>query len=210
MSLFQKKTVEHSLNFTLNSAKTIAIVGLGNIGKDYEGTRHNIGFMCIDALHDAQSEFTPWQIKTTLFCNLSSGNFGDTKVILVKPTTFMNESGKSVRAVLDYYKQTIRNLFVVHDDLDIVFGQIRTRLGGGNAGHNGIKSVTAYSSSDYGRIRIGILGEKPDKMDSADYVLAKFNKVEQEALPLLKREAQSVLIELIYRGALYPETRQFT
>lgn len=209
MSLFQKKTVEHSLNYTLSTANTLVIAGLGNIGKEYEATRHNIGFACIDALHDAHSEFTPWQDKKTLFCNLSTGNFGDTKVILVKPTTFMNESGKSIKAILDFYKLPLSCLVVVHDELDINFGQIRTRVGGSSAGHNGIKSITSQTSAEFGRVRVGIMGEKPEQMDSADYVLAKFSSEEQKNLNLLKREVQSILIEYIYRGELYPDTRNF-
>lgn len=209
MSLFQKKTVEHSQNFTLGSAKSLVIVGLGNIGKEYDLTRHNIGFACVDALHDSQSEFTPWQDKKALFCTLSTGTFGDTKVILIKPTTFMNESGKSIRAVLDFYKLPVGAVTVVHDELDVNFGQIRTRVGGSSAGHNGIKSVTSHIGDVYGRVRVGVMGEKPEQMDTADYVLAKFSSEEQKDLPLLKREVQSVLIELIYRGELYPDTRSF-
>ncbi len=210
MSLFQKKTVEHSQNFTLGSAKTLVIVGLGNIGKEYGLTRHNIGFECVDALHDAQGEFEPWQDKKSLHCSLSAGTFGDTKVILVKPSTYMNESGQSLRAVLDFYKIPVTNATVVHDELDIPFGQIRTRVGGSSAGHNGIKSLTSHVSEDYGRVRIGIASDaKPQQMDSADYVLAKFSSEEQKELPLLKREVQSILIELIYRGELYPDTRNF-
>jgi PTH1 family peptidyl-tRNA hydrolase len=209
MSLFQKKTVEHSQNFTLGNAKTLVIVGLGNPGKEYDKTRHNIGFDCLDALRDSQTEFTPWQVKKNLFCIESTGSFGDTKVILIKPTTFMNESGKSVRAILDYYKLPVSSLTAVHDELDIVFGQIRTRVGGSSAGHNGIKSITNQISAEYGRVRIGILGIKPTQMDTADYVLAKFSSEELINLSLLKREVQSILIELIYRRELYPDTRNF-
>lgn len=209
MSLFQKKTVEHSHNFTLGSAKTLVIVGLGNIGKEYDLTRHNIGFECVDALHDAQSEFEPWQDKKALHCSLSAGTFGDTKVILIKPSTYMNESGQSIRAVLDFYKLPLSSVVVVHDELDIPFGQIRTRVGGSSAGHNGIKSVTSHISDAYGRVRIGVMGDKTQQMDTSDYVLARFSSEEQKNLPLLKREVQSILIEFIYRGELYPDTRSF-
>ena len=209
MSLFQKKTVELSQNFTLGSAKTIVITGLGNIGKDYDLPRHNIGFDCVDALHDGQSEFDTWKEKKDLYAAISTGSFGDTKVILVKPNTFMNESGKAVRAVLDFYKLPVSAVTVVHDELDVIFGQIRTRVGGSSAGHNGIKSVTTHIGDNYGRVRIGIMGSRPEQMDTADYVLAKFSAEEQKNLPLLKREVQSILIELIYRGELYPDTRSF-
>jgi PTH1 family peptidyl-tRNA hydrolase len=111
--------------------------------------------------------------------------------------------------VLDYYKLTLKNVVVVHDELDVTFGQIRTRVGGGSAGNNGIKSVTQHVSENYGRIRIGIGPKTPEQMDSADFVLGKFSKEEQKNLPLLKREVQSILIEFIYRGELYPDTRSF-
>ncbi len=209
MSLFQKKTVEHSLNYSLAGKKTLVIAGLGNIGTEYVNTRHNIGFACLDALQSSQSEFEPWQTKKALHCELSAGTLGETKVILVKPTTFMNNSGQAINAVLSFYKIEPGQLIVVHDELDLSFGQIRTRLGGGSAGHNGIKSISQSIGDDYGRARIGILGEKPEQMDSADYVLAKFTKPEQASLPLLIREVQSLLIEAIYQGKITPETRNF-
>lgn len=209
MGLFQKKTVEHSLNFSLDGKKTLLIVGLGNIGKEYTNTRHNIGFMCLDAFKDTQSEFEPWQDKKGLHGTLSSGIFGTTKVILAKPSTLMNNSGQSVQAIIDYYKIPLPSVVVVHDELDITFGQIRTRLGGSSAGHNGIKSVTSLIGDAYGRIRIGIEGNKPSEMPVADYVLAKFSSDEQKNLSLLEREVSSILIEFIYRGELFPETRDF-
>ena len=209
MSLFQKKTVEHSLNFTLNKPNNLLIVGLGNDGKEYENTRHNIGFDCLDELRSGQSEFLPWQTKKDLNCYLSSANFSDTKVILVKPTTLMNNSGECVKKVLDYFKLPLKSLVVVHDDLDISFGQIKCKIGGSSAGHNGIKSISGLAGEDYGRIRVGINNNRPLQMDLADYVLAKFNSQEQTKLPLLKREVQSILTEFIYRQELMPETRSF-
>jgi PTH1 family peptidyl-tRNA hydrolase len=209
MGLFVKKTVEHNATYDIGAAHTLIIVGLGNVGKEYDLTRHNVGFDCLDALKEAQAEFGPWQDKKALKCILTSGTFGKTKVILIKPTTFMNSSGEAVRAVLDYYKLTLKNLVVVHDELDVNFGQIRTRIGGSSAGNNGIKSVTQHVSDNYGRIRIGIGPKTPEQMDSADFVLGKFSQEEQKNLPLLKREVQSILIEFIYRGELYPDTRSF-
>ncbi len=209
MGLFQKKVIEHNLNFSLKNKKTILVAGLGNIGKDYSATRHNIGFDCLDAFKETQSEFEPWQEKKSLFCNLSSGTFGTTKVLLIKPTTFMNESGKSVQAVMAYYKIPTSNVVVVHDDLDIAFGQIKTKTGGGSAGHNGIKSITSHIGEAYGRVRVGIMGKKPEQIDTSDYVLAKFSILEQKDISKLTREVSSILIELIYRGELYPETRNF-
>ena len=207
MGLFVSKTVSRS-NFDINAGNTLVIVGLGNIGKEYTGTRHNIGFECVDSLQKAQSEFSNWQVKNPLRCELSQGTFGQTKVILIKPTTLMNNSGKAVKAVCDYYKLPSNKITIVHDELDIPFGQIRTRFDGGSAGNNGIKSVIEHLGNEFGRIRIGISGEK-GHLDSSSYVLARFNPAESKELTKLKREVQSILIELIYRGELYPETRSF-
>jgi PTH1 family peptidyl-tRNA hydrolase len=186
MGLFVKKTVEHNATYDIGAAHTLIIVGLGNVGKEYDLTRHNVGFDCLDALKEAQAEFGPWQDKKALKCILTSGTFGKTKVILIKPTTFMNSSGEAVRAVLDYYKLTLKNLVVVHDELDVNFGQIRTRIGGSSAGNNGIKSVTQHVSDNYGRIRIGIGPKTPEQMDSADFVLGKFSQEEQKKPPATK------------------------
>ena len=208
MGLFVRKENEESINYTISASNTLVIAGLGNPGKEYENTRHNVGFACIDALKEAQREFSEWQEKKTLHCNISSGNFGQTKVILVKPTTFMNESGRAIQGALNFYKLSTKQLTVVHDELDIPFGQIRTRQGGGHAGHNGIRSVIQYIGDDFGRVRIGIDNpDKPGQQDSADYVLGKFTKKEQAEIPKLTREVQSILIELIYRGELYADTR---
>lgn len=211
MSLFQKKTVEHSLNFSLNKPLNLIIVGLGNLGDQYELTRHNIGFDCLNELQLSQSEFTPWQNKKDLSCYMSSATFANTKVLLIKPTTLMNNSGRSVMDVLNYYKLHLKNLVVVHDDKDINFGQIKSKVGGGSAGHNGIKSISDLIGEDYSRIRVGINNEAYgiNQYDTASFVLSKFTKTEQSKLSLLKREVQNMLIEFIYRGNLVTETRNF-
>lgn len=209
MGLFVKKEAEHNANFDIGATNTLLIVGLGNVGKKYDGTRHNIGFACLDTFKANQSEFTPWQDKKALHCSLSSGTFGQTKIYMIKPTTFMNDSGTAVRAVMDYYKIPLNKVAVVHDELDVAFGQIRTRVGGSSAGNNGVKSIIATVGDNFGRVRIGIDGQRPEQMDSADYVLGNFSKEEQKELPRLKREVQSLLTEFIYRGELYPDTRSF-
>ncbi len=209
MGLFVNKNIEHSASYTAATDKTIVIVGLGNVGKQYDKTRHNVGFACVDALQSAQSEFSAWQEKKALQGSLAAGTFGATKVLLLKPSTYMNESGRSVRAVLDYFKVPITHCVVVHDELDLPFGQIRTRIGGGTAGHNGIKSLVNHVGDNFGRVRIGIENGKPHGEDTSDFVLSKFSGEEQKHLPLLMREVQSILVEVIYRGELYPDTRNF-
>lgn len=209
MGLYISKNINLNSNFSLKGSSTLLIVGLGNVGKEYSQTRHNIGFDCVNQLQTSQSEFSPWSTKKNLFCNFSSGIFNDTKVILIKPTTFMNNSGQSVASVLEYFKTSLKSMVVVHDDLDIDFGQIRCKIGGSSAGHNGIKSISAQIGDAYGRVRVGINNNQPPQQDTANFVLDKFTKSEQASLPLLIREAQSILIEFIYRGNLAPETRNF-
>lgn len=211
MALFQKNpfttTKEKSL-YTLGLNKSILIVGLGNVGKSYEQTRHNIGFACADAFAASQ-DFPDWIQKKDLKCLLTSKTLGATQVILVKPTTMMNLSGEAVQAVMRFYRVEPHSTLVVHDEYDVPFGTIRTRLGGSHAGHNGIKSLIQHIGEDFGRVRIGIQAENPDKMDMSDYVLAKFSKEEQAQLPNLHREVVSVLTEYAYSGSLNHETRNF-
>lgn len=195
--------------YTVGLNKTILLVGLGNIGKEYVGTRHNIGFECLEAFVDKTPEMEPWIAKKDLKCLMSTGRLGDARVIAIKPTTFMNLSGEAVQAVLSFYKIAPDHLVVIHDELDIDFGDIRTRMGGGSAGHNGIKSVTQHIGEDYGRIRIGIGPKKPARMDSADFVLQAFSPDEQTQIPNLIREVNSFLSEYLYGTAFPQETRSF-
>jgi PTH1 family peptidyl-tRNA hydrolase len=212
MALFTKKTAETSSNipmYTVGSQTTLLIVGLGNPGKEYNGTRHNVGFDCIDAFVEAHEEFSSWIGHKDQQYVQTSAIFGGTRVIVIKPTTFMNLSGEAVRAVQHFYKIPIINTVVVYDELDIDFGQIRIRSGGESAGHNGIKSIIAQTDDSFGRIRIGINSPTRTKNDEKDFVLKKFSADEQKQLPSLKREIDSLLIEYIYRGNLLPETRSF-
>lgn len=211
MALFQRRPqTSNPVNYvTVGLNKTLLIVGLGNPGSDYDGTRHNIGFACLDAFVDSQAEMQPWMHKKDLKCLISTGQLGDTRILAVKPTTFMNLSGEAVQAVGNFYKVQVERLVVVHDELDVDFGQIRMRIGGSAAGHNGIKSVSQHMGDGYGRIRIGIGPKTPEQMDSADFVLQKFNKDEQAQLPALVREVNAVLSELIYGAELQAETRSF-
>ena len=208
MALFQKRpdVASHLPIYTLGLNKTLLIVGLGNIGKQYDGTRHNIGFAAVDALASNQS-FEPWVNKKDLKCHITTQTIGDARVMLVKPTTLMNLSGEAVQAVAHFYKIPHNLITVVHDEMDIPFGQIRTRMGGGSAGHNGIKSVSQHISEDYGRIRIGIQAETP--MAAADFVLSSFSEQEQSHMPELLKETTAILTEYIYGSQLPNETRNF-
>jgi PTH1 family peptidyl-tRNA hydrolase len=160
------------------------IVGLGNPGPNYEKTRHNIGFMVVDELiarHNA--------------IKLSSSSFEGELYkfknhFLLKPLTFMNLSGNAVVKVKNFYK--VNEVVVIHDDLDLPFGAIRFKLGGGNGGHNGLKSIDANISREYIRVRVGIAKPK-NKGEVASYVLSPFAPAEQELLaPLVNRVADAV------------------
>lgn len=207
MALFVRKpqTASPPL-YTLGLTRNVVLVGLGNPGKEYDGTRHNIGFEVLDYFVSNQ-EFEPWMAKKDLKCLITSKTLGSTRVIAIKPTTFMNLSGEAVRAVCDFYKVGAGQTVVVHDEKDIPFGQIRTRMGGSSAGHNGIKSVSQHMGEEYGRIRIGVGAETP--MDAADFVLAKFSNDEQAQMQPLLKEATAIITEYIYGEKLNAETRSF-
>lgn len=211
MGLFQRRPqVSDPVNYvTVGMNKTVLVVGLGNPGKEYDGTRHNIGFECVDEFVDKSPDMEGWVAKKDLKCLMSTGRLGETRVIAIKPTTFMNLSGESVRAVSDFYKIHPNQTVVVHDELDIPFGQIRTRTGGSSAGHNGIKSIIQHIGEDFGRIRVGIGPKTPEQIDSADFVLGKFSKDQQAEIPALKREANAILTEYIFAAELPAETRSF-
>lgn len=210
MALFQRRPeLGSSLRFTtIGSNKQLLIVGLGNIGDEYSGTRHNIGFQAIDA-YARKNDFDPWVKKTDLKCLMTTKNIGETRVLLIKPTTYMNLSGEAVQAVVRFYKLSLDQIIVAHDELDINFGQIRTRRGGGSAGHNGIKSVTQHCGEAYGRVRIGIGPKTPEQIDSADFVLQKFNASEQDSLRPLLQETNAILSEYAHGAPITPETRPF-
>lgn len=208
MALFQKRpdVASHLPVYSLGLTKTLLIVGLGNPGEQYDGTRHNIGFAAVDELANKQS-FEPWMVKKDLKCLLTSQTIGDSRVILIKPTTFMNLSGEAVQAVSHFYKIPPAQILAVHDELDIPFGQIRTRVGGSSAGHNGIKSISQHMGDAYGRVRIGVQAETP--MEASDFVLATFTKDEQSHMTELLKESTAILTEYIHGGQLLAETRSF-
>jgi PTH1 family peptidyl-tRNA hydrolase len=212
MGLFQERpsTGDNAPLYTTGMNKTVLIVGLGNIGKEYNNTRHNIGFEIID-FFAAKHGFDPWVSKKDQFCVTTSKTIGSTRVILCKPTTYMNESGRALQAVQRFYKIANSSTLVVYDELDIHFGQLRTRIGGGSAGHNGVKSLIAHCGDDFGRLRIGIGPNSSAHIDSADFVLAAFGKKDTAMIPLLLIEANSILSEYAHNaGQLQEETRSFT
>jgi PTH1 family peptidyl-tRNA hydrolase len=210
MAFFQKKPqLGTSIPYyTIGQNKTVLIVGLGNPGKEYVDTRHNIGFKAVDRFV-GDHDFPAWIEKKDLKCLITTHQMGESKVICIKPTTFMNNSGQAVQAVVHFYKVDPAMVVVVHDELDIAFGQIRTRMGGSPAGHNGIKSVSQHIGEEYGRVRIGIGPKVHEQQDSTDFVLARFSAEQEAQLKNLTREASAILSEFVYGGELAVETRSF-
>ena len=155
------------------------IVGLGNPGKKYENTRHNIGFAAIDYIAEKEGiNINTGKHKALV----GSGYIDGVKVLLVKPQTFMNLSGESLRPIMDFYKLEPEDFLVIFDDIDLDVGRIRIRRKGSAGGHNGIKSIISHlGSMEFQRIKIGV-GAKPPGYDLADYVLGHFSKADQEIL----------------------------
>ena len=163
--------------FRGNEEKEVKIIfGLGNFGRDYAGTRHNMGFDTVTRLSDTLGI----RLDTKRFKGLCGfGYIGGEKVILVQPQTYMNLSGECVRAVLDFFKATNEDIIVIYDDVSLEPGQLRLRKKGSAGGHNGIKSVIAHLGTDvFDRIKIGV-GAKPEGWDLADYVLGRVPKDEE-------------------------------
>lgn len=192
--------------YTMGTEKTLLLVGLGNIGPEYKNTRHNIGFEVIDFFAE-KHDFPDWVVSKDRKCAESSLQMGSTRVILCKPNTFMNNSGEAVQAIQNFYKISNQNILVAYDEVDIDFGQIRTRIGGSAAGHNGVKSIIQHCGEDFARVRIGIGPKKPKQMELSDFVLGKFGKTQAKTVDLLLLESNSILTEFIYGGQLLEETR---
>lgn len=173
------------------------IVGLGNPTKEYEGTRHNMGFAAVDALADKIGISVTEKKHKALF---GKGVIGGMKVILAKPQTFMNLSGESVRAMADYYKVSPEEIIVIFDDISLDMGQLRVRGKGSAGGHNGIKSIIAHlGTQEFARVRVGV-GDKPKNMDLADYVLGRLSKGEQEVMGDAVRAAADAAVTIIEDG----------
>ncbi|MBI1210757.1 MAG: aminoacyl-tRNA hydrolase [Alphaproteobacteria bacterium] len=135
----------------------LLLVGLGNPGAAYQGHRHNVGFMAVDAIARAHN-FGPVRVRFRgeLREGTLSGAKGSTKTLILKPLTYMNESGNAVREAVDFYKLELSDVVVIYDEIDLAPGKLRVKTGGGNAGHNGLRSISAHVGNDYRRVRIGI------------------------------------------------------
>jgi peptidyl-tRNA hydrolase, PTH1 family len=172
------------------------VVGLGNPGDEYARTRHNVGYQVADRLADlARTSFAAQKFAA----ELAEARFGQERVWIMKPRTYMNASGEAVGAALRYWKLGLEDLVVVHDDLELEPFRVQLKVGGGHGGHNGVKSVNAHvGGPDYARVRIGV-GRPPARMDPADYVLGRFAKADEAELELslaLATDAARLAVEL--------------
>lgn len=172
------------------------LVGLGNIGREYEFTRHNFGFLLLDKIiSDYNLVLQSKKFKSEIF----TGEINRQKIIAIKPQTFMNLSGNAVLEVANFYKILPENIIVFHDDLDLVLGKIKVKVGGGNAGHNGLKSLDEMIGKNYMRLRLGISRPLNKEFETSDYVLGKFTR--EEFLEVEKvNQKISKLINILLEG----------
>lgn len=164
------------------------VVGLRNPGSEYEGTRHNLGYEVLTSLIErrkAKLKRGPLRVRADV------AKLGD--LILASPLTFMNDSGRAVRALLAYFKASPDDLLVLHDDIDLDFGRLRLQVGGGSGGHNGIKSLEQHlATKDFSRLKIGV-GRPPGSREAADHVLARLSRAERKEADLLVVDAADVV-----------------
>lgn len=188
------------------TAGPVLVVGLGNPGERYAATRHNIGHMVVNELAHRNGERFKAHKAQAAVAEFRLG-IGGPKVVLAKPATYMNLSGKPVAALLKFFKVGPENLIVVHDELDIDFDTIRLKRGGGEGGHNGLKSISqALGTKDYLRVRAGI-GRPPGRMAPADYVLRPFSSTEQKTLALHIDRLADAVESLIENGLTATQNR---
>ena len=169
------------------SGERFLLVGLGNPGREYAGHRHNVGYRALDAI--ARREGLVWRA-SRFHGETAAGRLGDRETLLLKPTTYMNDSGRSVAAAARFYKVPVEEVFVFHDELDLPAGKIRVKQGGGAAGHNGLRSIDALFGNAYWRVRLGI-GHPGDRRRVLGHVLDDFDAADREWLdPLLSAIAE--------------------
>lgn len=179
-------------------AEPLLVVGLGNPGPNYAKTRHNLGFMVADIL--AERIGSGFKVHKKSGAEVTTGRLGNRAVVLAKPRVYMNESGRQVGPLANFYSVAPADVVVLHDELDIDFGRIRLKLGGGEGGHNGLRSVAAaLGTKDFQRVRIGV-GRPPGRKDPAAYVLETFSTVERPEVPTICEQAADATELLLAQG----------
>ena len=184
------------------------VVGLGNPGPDYAPTRHNVGFLVVEELADrARGRFAKHK---RAHAQVAEERLQGQRAVLAKPSSYMNESGGPVKGLLDFYKVPMERLVVIHDELDIPFNTLRLKLGGGDNGHNGLKSIRrSTGSGEFYRVRVGI-GRPPGRQDPADFVLKPWGSTERKELPMLVSDAADAVELLVHEGLERAQNRYNT
>jgi PTH1 family peptidyl-tRNA hydrolase len=183
------------------------VVGLGNPGKEYAGNRHNVGFLVADLL--ASRVGAKFGRSKRAHAEVAEGRlgFGGPKLILAKPLTFMNLAGGAVVALAQFFKVPVERVIAVHDELDVPFGQVRAKRGGGEGGHNGLRSMSkSLAGKEYARVRFGI-GRPPGRQDPADYVLSDFSGAERKELEFLVDRAADVVEAVVLEGVEWAQNK---
>jgi PTH1 family peptidyl-tRNA hydrolase len=176
------------------------LVGLGNPGREYAANRHNVGFLVADLLAARTGVKFGRHKRAVADVAEARLSLGGPRVVLAKPLTYMNLSGGPVAALAQFYKIPVERIVAVHDELDIPYGQVRVKRGGGEGGHNGLRSMTkSLASKEYARVRFGI-GRPPGRQDPADYVLSDFSPAERKELEFLVDRAADVAESVVVRG----------
>ena len=183
------------------------VVGLGNPGKEYAGNRHNVGYLVADVL--ASRVGAKFGRSKRAHADVAEGRlgFGGPKLILAKPLTYMNLSGAPVSQLAQFFKVPPENVVAVHDELDVPYGQVRAKRGGGEGGHNGLRSMSkSLGTKDYARVRFGI-GRPPGRQDPADYVLSDFGSAERKELEFLVDRAADVVEAVVLEGVEWAQNK---
>ena len=177
------------MSYTIESMRLI--IGLGNPEERYKNTRHNIGFRVLSEY--GAEKGVEFKLKEKFKACVAELTMEGEKVLLAKPTTYYNNGGEAARLLTDFYKIESSDILIIHDELALPFGTIRTRIGGSDAGNNGVKSITQHLGPDTARIRIGVYNELRDQIDDADFVLSNFTKTEQDVLIDLSKKTSEII-----------------
>lgn len=177
------------------------IVGLGNPGKKYTRTRHNVGFLVVDALRDKLAEtytVSDWQLSKKFNAEVCGTSIGGEKIVLVKPMTFMNASGQAVQLIASFYKMLPKDVIVVHDDKDLMLGEVKHQFERGHAGHNGVRSIIEYlGTNKFDRVRVGVASENERRMrDTSKFVLSTFGLMERKKVKHMIEQSVETIINL--------------
>ncbi|MEV4704186.1 aminoacyl-tRNA hydrolase [Actinoplanes sp. NPDC049316] len=183
------------------------VVGLGNPGREYAANRHNVGFMVAELLASRIGAKFGRHKRAVAEVGEGRLGFGGPKLILVKPLTYMNLSGAPVSALAQFFKVPVENVVAVHDELDVPYGQVRVKRGGGEGGHNGLRSMSkSLGTKEYARVRFGI-GRPPGRQDPADFVLSDFSAGERKELEFLVDRAADVVEAVVLEGVEWAQNK---